>query len=53
MDQEPTKEEIDQRAREIARRLMSTPYQRQDWPKVPSDRRQEQANESRLPKRKK
>ncbi len=32
MEQELTKEEIDRRAREIARRVMSTPPQPQQWP---------------------
>ncbi len=30
---EPTKDEIDQRARELARRVMSQPYAKQEWPK--------------------
>jgi hypothetical protein len=32
MADEPTKEEIEQRARELARRVMSKPYEPQKWP---------------------
>ena len=31
MPDKPTKDEIDQRAREAARRLMATPYEKQEW----------------------
>jgi len=30
-----TKEEVEQRARELARRVMSKPYQKQEWPRQP------------------
>jgi hypothetical protein len=33
MEEELTKEEIDRRARELARRVMSTPYQKPSWPR--------------------
>ena len=33
MSEELTKEEVNQRARELARRVMSTPAQPQSWPK--------------------
>ena len=36
MDQEPTRDEVERRARKAARRLMSTPYERQRWPGKPS-----------------
>jgi hypothetical protein len=36
MTDELAKEEIGARARELARRVMSTPYRRQDWPKAPA-----------------
>jgi hypothetical protein len=32
MEEELTKEEIDRRAQELARKVMSTPYQKQEWP---------------------
>jgi hypothetical protein len=34
-DRELTKEEVDQRARALARRVMSTPAKPQEWPKKP------------------
>ena len=34
-DQELTKDEVDQRARELARRVMTTPPKPQEWPKKP------------------
>ena len=33
MAEELTKEEIDERARELARRVMSRPYEKQEWPR--------------------
>lgn len=51
MAEEPTQEEIDARAREIARRVMSKPYERQDWPKAPqgeqAERREGEAKPSK------
>jgi hypothetical protein len=35
VEQERSKEEVDQRAQELARRLMSKPYEKQEWPKKP------------------
>ena len=35
MEHELTHEEVDQRARELARRVMSQPYKPQEWPKKP------------------
>lgn len=35
MEQELTPDEVDQRARELARRVMSQPYKPQEWPKKP------------------
>jgi hypothetical protein len=32
-DPEPTEEEIDARARELARKVMSMPYKPQEWPR--------------------
>lgn len=32
MEDEPTKEEVDRRARELAQRVMSKPYEPQKWP---------------------
>lgn len=31
MDDEPTKDEVERRAREVARAFMSIPYRKQDW----------------------
>jgi hypothetical protein len=33
MADEPTPEEVERRAQELARRVMSRPYQKQEWPK--------------------
>ena len=30
-------EEVERRAQELARRVMSTPYQKQEWPKAKGD----------------
>jgi len=35
MSDELTKEEVERRAREVARTLMKTPYQKQEWPRKP------------------
>ncbi len=35
MEEELTKEEIDRRARELARRVMAKPPQPREWPKKP------------------
>lgn len=34
MAEELTKEEIEQQARELARRVMSKPYRKQEWPRA-------------------
>ena len=36
MDKELTKEEIEERAKELARRTMAQPPQPQEWPKKPT-----------------
>jgi hypothetical protein len=38
MAEELTKEEVERRAKELARRVMSKPYQKQEWPKTAKDR---------------
>jgi hypothetical protein len=44
MTEEPTKEEVEQRAGEAAAQLMRTPYRKQEWPRklrrAPQDQRQ-------------
>ncbi len=32
MEHEPTKDEVDRRAKDLANRVMSTPYEPQKWP---------------------
>jgi hypothetical protein len=40
MTEELTKDEADQRARELARRVMSKPYKKQEWPRQPKPARE-------------
>jgi hypothetical protein len=49
MTKEPTKEEVERLARELAQRVMSQPYRKQEWPGKraprPPDNRSSSASE--------
>lgn len=47
MADELTKEEVERRAQELARRVMSTPYQKQEWPKEQKPEREPKPKKGR------